>query len=90
MSRMPEHVIIKCNKCNHIHLQGASCLPTPAFLAVHTPIDWQRVRVEAAIAAMQGMYANPTYNDTPQDYMAGLATAQADALIAELQKKVEK
>lgn len=27
------------------------------------PVDWQQVRIQAAIAAMQGMCANPRYFD---------------------------
>ena len=29
----------------------------------HNPIDWEQVRIQAAIAAMQGMCANPSYFD---------------------------
>ena len=53
-------------------------------------INWQRARVQAAIAVMNGMYANTVWNDTPQDIIAGMAAAQAAALITELQREVAK
>jgi len=49
------------------------------------PIDWQRVRIDAAIAAMQGMWASQCYNFGKP--VPVLAVECADDLIAELQKK---
>lgn len=56
--------------------------------------DWQQVRIQAAIAAMQGMLANPSYHKVqvesgvPFSNFYGVNAVQlANALIAELQKK---
>jgi multidrug resistance efflux pump len=49
------------------------------------PVDWERVRIEAAIAAMQGMWASQRYNFGKP--VPVLAVECADDLIAELQKK---
>jgi hypothetical protein len=49
------------------------------------PVDWERVRIEAAIAAMQGMWASQRYNFGKP--VSVLAVECADDLIAELQKK---
>ena len=67
------------------------------------PIDWQQVRIQAAIAAMQGQLANDesvkqmietldytSLPDKTKAYMNLVAQSSvmlADALIAELQKK---
>lgn len=53
------------------------------------PIDWNRVRIDAAIAVIQGMYANPSYNVTVENSIAELASCQANALVAELKKEVQ-
>lgn len=64
-------------------------------------IDWQHYRIQAAIAAMQGMIANPqTFEQLDHDkgykeirggdksqIVAISSVMYADALIAELQKK---
>lgn len=49
------------------------------------PVDWERVRIDAAIATMQGMWACPDTNFTRP--MEVIAVECADALVAELQKK---
>jgi hypothetical protein len=49
------------------------------------PVDWERVRIEAAIAAMQGMWASQCYNFGKP--VPVLAVECADDLVAELQKK---
>lgn len=56
--------------------------------------DWQHYRIKAAIAAMQGMLANPEHHKTqvesgvPCSYFYTVnAVMCADDLIAELQKK---
>ena len=46
------------------------------------PVDWERVRIEAAIATMQGVLANPDDTSGPEAMVYF-----ADALVAELQKK---
>lgn len=64
-------------------------------------VDWQQVRIQAAIAAMQGMLANPqTFEQIDNDegykevcggdktkIVARVSVMYADALVAELQKK---
>ena len=47
---------------------------------------WQDVRERAAIAAMQGMLADPARYGSPNEY-AKSAVSFADALIEELKKK---
>jgi hypothetical protein len=51
------------------------------------PIDWQRVRIDAAIAAMQGILRN-----TAGAYVSVAASSvkYADALITELQEEAAK
>jgi hypothetical protein len=57
--------------------------------------DWQQVRIQAAIAAMQGMLSNDCsvqsvmdmsekVHRLPSDILATMAVSQADALIEEL------
>lgn len=53
------------------------------------PIDWERVRISMARAAMQGFCANPEFDDASPKQIAELSVAHADALIAELQKEVQ-
>lgn len=59
------------------------------------PIDWQKVRIQAAIAAMQGMLSNDCsvqsvmdmsekVHRLPSDILATMAVSQADALVEEL------
>ena len=69
--------------------------------AEHSMRDWQHYRIQAAIAAMQGMIANPqTFEQLVRDkgykeirggdksqIIAIASVMYADALIAELQKK---
>ena len=54
-------------------------------------IDWQQVRIQASIAAMQGMLANPKHHDVQvesgvpfSNFYAINAVMCADALIEEL------
>jgi hypothetical protein len=58
-------------------------------------INWQQVRIQAAIAAMQGMLSNDCsvqsvmdmsekVHRLPSDILATMAVSQADALIEEL------
>ena len=57
--------------------------------------DWQQVRIQAAIAAMQGMLSNDCsvqsvmdmsekVHRLPSDILATMAVSQADALVEEL------
>ena len=48
--------------------------------------DWQQVRIQAAIAAMQGILSNSTNDDAIENYV-NVSVKLADALIAELQKQ---
>ena len=59
------------------------------------PVDWQQVRIQAAIAAMQGMLQNDCSKQNamnisekvhrlPSDILATMAVSQADALVKEL------
>lgn len=58
--------------------------------------DWQQIRIQAAIAILQGIYsskdialhANKT-SDNPLESMAELATRQADVLVNELKNSME-
>ena len=53
-----------------------------------TQADWEKVRVQAAIAAMQSYCSiQMGFTDYPDSQVAGLAVKQADALIKELQKE---
>lgn len=63
--------------------------------SIEKPIDWQQVRIQAAIAAMQGMLSNDCsvqsvmdmsekVHRLPSDILATMAVSQADALIEEL------
>lgn len=49
------------------------------------PVDWERVRIDAAIATMQGMWACPDANFMRP--MEVISVECADALVAELQRK---
>lgn len=54
----------------------------------YTPyVDWQQVRIQAAIAAMQGFCANKIcLEKCTYDERVNLSVRQADALIEELKK----
>lgn len=63
--------------------------------SIEKPIDWQQVRIQAAIAAMQGMLSNDCSVQSvmdmsekahrlPSDILATMAVSQADALVEEL------
>lgn len=47
--------------------------------------DWQQVRIQAAIAAMQGILSNSTNDDVIENYV-NVSVKLADALIEELKK----
>lgn len=53
-----------------------------------TDIDWEQVRIKAAISALQGFAASPQIVST--DTLARWSVGAADALIAELKKGGEK
>lgn len=49
--------------------------------------DWSHYRIQAAIAAMQGIMNSFGSTDNNKETIAELAVEQADALIEELKKK---
>lgn len=53
-----------------------------------TGIDWEKVRIKAAISALQGFAASPQIAST--DTLARWSVGAADALISELKKGCEK
>ena len=60
---------------------------------VNEPVNWQQVRIQASIAAMQGMLANPKHHDVQvesgvpfSNFYAINAVMCADDLVAELKK----
>lgn len=52
--------------------------------APNTEIDWEQVRIKAAISALQGFAASPQIAST--DTLARWSVCAADTLIAELKK----
>ena len=50
-------------------------------------MDWEKVRIDAAIAVM-GAIIERHITEIHEEYLAKYAVRQADALVAELQKKV--
>lgn len=48
--------------------------------------DWQQVRIQAAISAMQGTYCNSMFDNVDFKDVAKASVMQADALIEELKK----
>ena len=52
-------------------------------------IDWEHVRIQAAIAALQGLASNPhdKYVDASMETLAQWSIGASDALIEELKKK---
>lgn len=50
-------------------------------------VDWQQVRIQAAIAAMQGMCANPNYFDLCNEPIPEAAIIYADDLVERLKGK---
>lgn len=62
-----------------------------------TTVDWQQVRIQASIAAMQGVLSNSVYvssiehvSKTSKDFIervSKISTEQADALVKKLKRK---
>lgn len=50
--------------------------------------DWQQVRIQAAIAAMQGAYSNKMFDSVDFEDIAKVSVTQANALIEELKKTI--
>ena len=51
-----------------------------------TDIDWGKVRIKAAISALQGFASNPNSTSATDEELAKWSVSCADALIAELKK----
>lgn len=49
-------------------------------------IDWEKVRIKAAISALQGFASNPNSTSATDEELAKWSVSCADALIAELKK----
>lgn len=49
-------------------------------------IDWQQVRIQAAIAALNGLTSDPSFDGHTLEDVAAECVTLADALVAELQK----
>ena len=47
-------------------------------------VDWQKVRIQAAIAAMQGMCASKSFFSLTNECIPKIAVKYADALVKEL------
>ena len=56
----------------------------------NTHIDWEQVRIKAAISALQGFASNPNITYVTDEELAKWSASCADALIAELKKGGEK
>ena len=61
--------------------------PMPRDLWNNDNIDWQALRNQAAISAMQGMLSNPAMYLEEGDTYPKVAVKYADALIEELKRK---
>lgn len=63
---------------------NAFCKPDLNFN--YSAPNWEQVRIQAAIAAMQGLRAGDAYGDQSMKRIAELAVEQADELIEKLKK----
>lgn len=95
-------VCITCTQkdsCQYYDPNRTNCVPLKVsdygqFAgSLQTTIDWRHYRIQAAIAAMQGMLANPKHHDVQvesgvpfSNFYAINAVMYADALIEELKK----
>ena len=82
---------MKCKECNTVDcpFRTTDAEKECQFQSsvIQLPDEWRGVRIQAAIAAMQGVmnfFGSIDYN---RDTIAKLAVEQADALIKELKKK---
>ena len=51
-----------------------------------TDIDWEHLRIKAAVSALQGFASNPNITSVTYEDLAKWSVSCADALIAELKK----
>ena len=54
-----------------------------------TEPDWNQIKIQAAIAAMQGVIGNSNVKQVSNDELAILCVSMADALITELKKQTK-
>lgn len=57
---------------------------------LNTDIDWEQVRIKAAISALQGFASNLNSTSATNEELAKWSVSCADALIAELKKGGKK
>lgn len=55
-----------------------------------TDIDWEQLRIKAAVSALQGFASNPNSTSVTDEELALWSVRAADYLIAELKKGGEK
>ena len=55
-----------------------------------TDIDWEQLRIKAAVSALQWFASNPNSTSATDEELAKWSVSCADALIAELKKGGEK
>lgn len=62
--------------------------PLPSGVLMTSSVDWEQIRIHAAIAAMQGFASNPHNRcvDASTATLAEWSVSAADALIEELKK----
>lgn len=72
---------------NDGHPIGIPKLQSCGILSVENNIDWEQVRIQAAIAAMQNLCGCERYWSYPEKVIAKYSVKQADALIEELKKE---
>ena len=58
--------------------------------ALNTDIDWEKVRIKAAISALQGLAANPNSSFATDDELAKWSVSCADELISVLKERGER
>lgn len=66
--------------------QGTAFLKSELDFNYSAP-NWEQVRINAAIAIMQGIYINNQFDSLDFENVAKMAIIQADALIEELKKQ---
>lgn len=76
--------------CYLCEFEGSTHYIPATYLTItdYCNVDWQQVRIQAAIAAMQGVLSNPAFCNpsTNKDFPIKIAIYSADKLIEELKK----
>ena len=82
---------MKCKDCNYTDCPSRTSDAQKECVfgvgIVQLPDEWQGVRIQAAIAAIQGMLSNPNIILEEGDTYPKVAVRYANALIEELKKK---